>query len=451
MSATPWWKDPRYMVASATALIVAVIGGVFALIANGPGAPAPRSPTAASPPPGRPLTIYSSLPKRNAVGAEDTQTTNMERAMRLALKEVGGEAGGHTVRYVSLDATTAAGMSTTQRIEQNARRAAQDEDTAVYIGDRTSGASATSIPILSRAKIPQISPASTRVGLTVKDATGDADEPDKYYPTHFRNFVRIIPNDIVQAAALMTLMRQDGCERLAMINDGGAYGAGLSNNMALLQRPKRIFRQVVGPNATTYVSTALARSAHRQRADCFVYVGNNNPNTFDVFQTFATLLPRAKLYGTDALAAVSFRDPTVGGESAWWAGRVRLMVPPRDLARYDTFLRAYAKEYPNAKTPDPYAIYAYEAMRLALDAIGKSGPDTRKDIRDELFATKRRESVLGTYSIDDNGDTSLIDYDVARIRGDTLGRPVREVKQEMLRRATNLLRGRAEEAAAGTP
>jgi len=28
----------------------------------------------------------------------------------------------------------------------------------------------------------------------------------------------------------------------------------------------------------------------------------------------------------------------------------------------------------------------------------------------ELFATKNRKSVLGTYSIDANGDTSLTDY-----------------------------------------
>ena len=29
---------------------------------------------------------------------------------------------------------------------------------------------------------------------------------------------------------------------------------------------------------------------------------------------------------------------------------------------------------------------------------------------EQLFATKDRESVLGTYSIDENGDTTLTDY-----------------------------------------
>jgi branched-chain amino acid transport system substrate-binding protein len=34
---------------------------------------------------------------------------------------------------------------------------------------------------------------------------------------------------------------------------------------------------------------------------------------------------------------------------------------------------------------------------------------------DALFATKDRRSVLGTYSIDENGDTTLTDYGLYRI------------------------------------
>jgi branched-chain amino acid transport system substrate-binding protein len=39
---------------------------------------------------------------------------------------------------------------------------------------------------------------------------------------------------------------------------------------------------------------------------------------------------------------------------------------------------------------------------------------------DGLFATKGRESVLGTYDIDENGDTTLTDYGVYSVKGGEL-------------------------------
>ena len=49
-------------------------------------------------------------------------------------------------------------------------------------------------------------------------------------------------------------------------------------------------------------------------------------------------------------------------------------------------------------------------MSLALDAIERSKTGEKADIKKALFETKDRASVLGTYSIDENGDTTLTDY-----------------------------------------
>jgi branched-chain amino acid transport system substrate-binding protein len=54
-------------------------------------------------------------------------------------------------------------------------------------------------------------------------------------------------------------------------------------------------------------------------------------------------------------------------------------------------------------------------MSLALDAIKRSNTGTKEDILKAIFATKDRPSVLGTYSIDKNGDTTLTDYGVYKI------------------------------------
>ena len=61
-------------------------------------------------------------------------------------------------------------------------------------------------------------------------------------------------------------------------------------------------------------------------------------------------------------------------------------------------------------------------MKLALDTIAKAGTTDTSTIRDDLFATKDRNSVLGTYGFDENGDTTLTSYGLYKV--DSSGNPV---------------------------
>jgi branched-chain amino acid transport system substrate-binding protein len=56
-------------------------------------------------------------------------------------------------------------------------------------------------------------------------------------------------------------------------------------------------------------------------------------------------------------------------------------------------------------------------MRLILDSITRAGqrPD-REAVRQAAFTTRNRSSVLGTYSIDPNGDTTLTNYGLYAIQ-----------------------------------
>ena len=162
------------------------------------------------------MTIYSSVPLQ---GAGRVQSEALVNGIKLALEQAGGKAGDITVKYTSLDDSTAqAGAWTPEAESANALKATQDDSTAIYIGTFNSGAAKISIPILSEAGIPMISPANTYVGLTTNDPGSEPGEPDKYY-TGARNYTRIVPKDTVQAAALVTLMKQDGCTKVAMTND----------------------------------------------------------------------------------------------------------------------------------------------------------------------------------------------------------------------------------------
>lgn len=97
-------------------------------------------------------------------------------------------------------------------------------------------------------------------------------------------------------------------------------------------------------------------------------------------------------------------------------------LPPR--AR--PFNRAYRERFGE---PLPPAAYGYEAMSLLLDAIRRAGEtgDERDAVIDELLSTGGRESILGEYSIDANGDTTLDWISVYAVRNCRRS-PLRELR-----------------------
>jgi branched-chain amino acid transport system substrate-binding protein len=371
---------------------------------------------------GKTLTVYSSLPLQ---GASRPQTTALVNGVKLALEQAGGKAGDYTVKYQSLDDSTAqAGSWTPEATQANARKVAQDDSAAVYIGEFNSGASAVSIPILNEAGVPQISPANTYVGLTSDEPGSEPGEPEKFYPTGQRTYTRIVPKDTIQAAALATVMKEDGCTNVQLANDKEVYGAGLAKNIqssAEGQGLTVISNEAIDKNQPNY--RALASKAKGAGADCFIYSGITANNAVQLYKDFSAALPDAKLYGPDGVAESGFADPKEGGIPADVASKVKVTVATLDPESYppegQEFFSQFEKKY-GEPNPDPYSIYGYEAMRLALDAIERSGTGEKADIVKAIFDTKDRQSVLGTYSIDENGDTTLTDYGVYTIKGGEL-------------------------------
>jgi len=94
---------------------------------------------------GKTLTIYSSMPLQGAGGPQSRSVVN---GMKLALEQNNGKAGDHPIKYVSLDNSTAqAGSWTPEATTTNARKTAQDDTTAVYLGEFNSGAAAIGSPV----------------------------------------------------------------------------------------------------------------------------------------------------------------------------------------------------------------------------------------------------------------------------------------------------------------
>jgi len=358
------------------------------------------------------LTIYSSVPLQ---GASRVSTEALVNGAKLALEQAGNKAGSFKIKYVPLDDSTAqAGDWTPEATSANALKAAQDKSTAVYIGEFNSGATKISLPILSEAGVPQISPANTYPGLTTKDAA-EPGEPDKYYPTGDRTYVRIVPKDTIQGPALVSVAKQDGCTKIALTNDKQVYGAGLARvieGAVKAQGMQLTGNDAIDKNAANYRS--LAQKAKSAGANCFIYAGITANNAVQVFKDFAAALgPDAKLYGPDGVCETGFVSEKDGGIPVSLDPQVKCTVatlPPDQYPQAgQEFFKAFTEKY-GVNNPDPYAIYGYESMALALDAINRSKTGEKADVKKALFATKDRPSVLGTYSIDENGDTTLTAY-----------------------------------------
>ena len=217
---------------------------------------------------GSSLTIYSSLPLQ---GTSRGQSEAVIAGEKLALKQLapGNKIGKYSIKYVSLDDSTAQNPGTADegQTAQNARKAVQDKTTIVYLGEFNSGGTKVSLPILNQAGIPQVSPSNTYVGLTTDDPGSEPGEPQKYYPAQTRTYARVVPRDTIQGAALVSIMKSDGCKAVTLWDDKSTYGAGLARNVELSAKQGGLpieDRQGTDKTAPNYRSLAA-----NVKTDCF--------------------------------------------------------------------------------------------------------------------------------------------------------------------------------------
>jgi branched-chain amino acid transport system substrate-binding protein len=364
------------------------------------------------------LTIYSSLPLQ---GDSRPQSTDVVNGEKLALEEAGGKVGKFTIKYVSLDdATAAAGKWDPGQTSADARKAAQDPSTIAYLGEFNSGASAISIPILNEANVLQVSPSNTYVGLTRAEGA-DKGEPDKYYPAGKRTYGRVVPADHIQAAAQVTYQKDQGCKKVYILNDKEVYGKGIAVQVENIAKAQGL--QVAGNDGIDTKAANFRTVAQKIKgtgADCMFFGGITQNKGVQVFKDVHAANPTMKLFGPDGVAESAF-SAKLGSDVE---KQTYITNPTLDPKLYppaaQDFFAKFKEKFGN--DPQPYAIYGYEAMKVALLAIQNAGDkgNDKQAVIDAFFKIKDRDSVLGKYSIDENGDTTLSDYGADRVEGGKL-------------------------------
>jgi branched-chain amino acid transport system substrate-binding protein len=69
------------------------------------------------------------------------------------------------------------------------------------------------------------------------------------------------------------------------------------------------------------------------------------------------------------------------------------------------FVAKYQEKFQSL--PEVYAIYGYECAKVALEAIRRAGVKDRAAILNAVAGIRDFEGGLGTWSFDENGDTTL--------------------------------------------
>ena len=344
------------------------------------------------------IDVYSSLPLQ---GASSAQTMPMVNGIKLALSEAAGKAGTFTVNYTSLDDSTAQAGAWDPRGDERERAqgGAGQQDRLLHrrvqLGREQAGDPDPQPGGHRRGQPGQHlrRPDHQRAG---RSAPG---EPLKYYPTGKRNYLRIVPRDTIQAAALLKTMKSDGCTNAAVANDKDTYGAGPGRPARAREEPRTGSRSRATRASTRRRRTSVPtrRRSSRQGADCFVFSGIVANGGVQITKDVAAALPNAKLYGPDGMCSNAWTNPAKGGVPLSIDKNIQCTVATLDLKAYPggkTFLAAYKAKY-GVANPDPYAIYGYEAMKLGLDTIAGLGAQGQRQGRGPGRAVRHQEPGVG--------------------------------------------------------
>ena len=349
------------------------------------------------------LTVYLSAPLS---GPESQNGKDIADGARLALSDAGDSAAGTNVALKVLDDADDDGWQAALS-GANARHATEDSSTIAYIGELDSGATRTSLPITNEAGVLQVSAGAAAEDLT-RAAVGSTQVPKLVQPSGSRTFGRVIPSDREQGQAAGGWMSHLGVKVVSLADNDSPFGAALRVGIESAVDPPDISASI-DPQA--------------------VYLAQEDL----VGKPGQSLIPRSgvkSIFGSDALLGsddlTALRILAEGCASRTDCPseprEVRLTSAALDPAQLppaaDDFLTAFKATY--HRQPGRYAAYGYEAMAVVLDSIERANdPLSRKDVVDAFFATSDRDSILGTYSIDDVGNTTLGElgaYDVRRGR-----------------------------------
>jgi branched-chain amino acid transport system substrate-binding protein len=348
--------------------------------------------------------IASSLPM---TGSSLGQTQTIVNSIQLALDEVDSKVcdGKLTVGFQTFDdATAAAGKWDPAQVTSNSNKIVADPKVVAVIGTFNSGAAKLAIPIFNQGDLVMVSPANTYPGLT-KPGKGEPNEPDTYYPNDKRNYARVVPADDLQGVVAANWTKSLGAQSVYILDDQELYGKGIAG--VYEETAKEIGLNVLGRegiNAKASDYRALMNKIKDLNPDLIYFGGITQNNAGQLIKDMRNVgMTHVKFMGPDGIfeqALIDAAGKDAEGVYATFGG-----VPPKELTGkgkewYDAYKAKFNSE------PEAYAAYGYEAAQVVLAALNEVCQGDRDAIRQAVMETKDFPGLLGTWSFDENGDTT---------------------------------------------
>jgi branched-chain amino acid transport system substrate-binding protein len=345
-------------------------------------------------------------------GANRSLTTEMADAVEFELKQRDWKAGDANIGYQSCDDSTAqAGSWDSAKCSANARNYASNDKMLGLVGTFNSGCAKLVIPVMNRASkgpVAMVSPANTYPGLTEGGPGTESGEPDVYYPTGKRNYARVVWNDQFQGAANALYAKELGLKKVFVLNDSETYGQGIANlfvNYAKKQGIQILGNQKWDKKASSYESIASRIKASGADGIFLGGIVCNNGGKL-VKDLRAGVGDSVTLLGPDGWTPIS---ATIEGAGAA-ANSMYISQPGIPTDQLKGAGKKFVEDFEadtGKSTVDPYTAYAAQAASVLLNAIDRAGTDDRGKIAEELFNTDVKDGILGSFKIDENGDTTL--------------------------------------------
>jgi branched-chain amino acid transport system substrate-binding protein len=267
--------------------------------------------------------------------------------------------------------------------------------------------------------VAMISPANTYVGLTHGGPGTVAGEPDIYYPTGKRNYIRLVAADDFQGAADALLAKSLGLKNVYVLNDKQTYGLGVASNFRnAFTNPQGGGGKVAGFTAWDAKASSYDSIASRIKSSGAdgVFVGGlicENGGKL-VKDLRAALGPGVKIIAPDGFTPISAVVQGAGKDAEGMYVSVAGLPNEQLKGTGKKFVSDFKADI--GKDPDPYSVYAAESATVLLDAIEKSD-GTRASVSANLFKTKVSNGILGSFQINAEGDTNANPVTIYQIKG----------------------------------
>lgn len=272
------------------------------------------------------------------------------------------------------------------------------------IGGHFSGETDATIPVFQGAGVAMVAPSATRVDLTGRPGV--------------TVFHRVVGNDNTQGAAVAAYLRAQNAEKVFIIDDSSAYGAGIADELASrLQGGPAVERDKVQEQQTQFDATISKLQTFQPT---HIFYGGYTREAAPLIRQIRQNNINAQFIGPDGLYDPQF---ATGASGAAEGAIITCPCLPASEAG-GTFSQDFQAEYGVA--PGSYGAEGFDAAQVFIDVIA-GGATTREEVLAGVKAYSK-QGVSKYIEFDEGGDVdpSRVVIWSYQVKGDTF-EPLQEL------------------------